>query len=294
MSRAGSYGWPGEGDAVVRYGDAGVPEKVEGVTRLLFIGDSHGHAGMLSRSCAVARGIGASEVWSVGDFGVWPGVGGRYFLDAVDEAAEECGVTVRVVPGNHDDYDQIGSALAERGQDGWASLRPRVLVAERGTVHKVHRTRIMCLSGAASIDGPGGLWGPFRGPGDGWWPQEVISEDDVSAACRNIDECGGAVELMVCHDLPSSEGVVGQADFLLGEQVRDRIRRVAEHGAPNILLAGHWHRHIDRVVDGRREVVLSADMVPDQVQWAAVDVHPDHEDPTLHVPGPWMQSLALT
>lgn len=63
----------------------------------------------------------------------------------------------------------------------------------------------MCLPGAASIDC--------------WWPQEVITDDDVDVACANIDAAGGEVELMICHDLPSSRGVVGQADFGLGEEV---------------------------------------------------------------------------
>lgn len=61
-------------------------------------------------------------------------------------------------------------------------------------------------------------------------------------ACGNVDAAGGKVELMICHDLPSSQGVVGQADFLLGEETRDRIRRVAEHASVPLLLAGHWHR----------------------------------------------------
>lgn len=272
--------------------DTGIPARPEGATRLLVIGDSHGHAGMLQSACRAAAALGASEIWSVGDFGIWPGRAGRGFLDSVEYDARQADITVRVVPGNHDDYDQIDAAL-KTTTGGWAQLRPRIFVARRGHVHRIHRTRIMCLSGAASIDGPGGLWGPWRGPGDGWWPQERITEAEVEVACANIDAAGG-IDLMVCHDLPSSQGVVGQADFLLGEEIRDRIRRVAEHGQVPLLLAGHWHRHIDRTVEGRREIVLSADVKPEDIQWAVLDITEETQTPAVHLPSRWGADLALS
>jgi hypothetical protein len=273
--------------------ETSVVARPEGVTRLLVIGDSHGHAGMLGRACTLASRLGATEIWSVGDFGVWPGRAGQGFLDLVECDAAAAGVLVRVVPGNHDDYDQIDAALAAT-DSGWAYLRDHIAVARRGHVHTIHQTRIMCLSGAASIDGPGGLWGPWRGPGDGWWPQERITDDEATQACANIDAAGGAVEMMVCHDLPSSRGVVGQADFGLGEEVRGRIRRVAEHGRVPLLLAGHWHRHLDRQVDGRREIVLSADVSPEQIQWAVVDIAADTPAPQVHLPAVWSPAQALS
>lgn len=260
---------------------------------MLIIGDSHGHAGMLGRAIALAGRIGADEVWSVGDFGIWPGRNGRGFLDSAEYDAAHAGILVRVVPGNHDDYDQINEALA-RTHDGWAYLRPHVAVARRGHVHTIHQTRIMCLSGAASIDGPGGIWGQARGPGNGWWPEERITEEEAAQACANIDAAGGGVEMMVCHDIPDAEAVVGQADFPLGEEVRQRIRQVAEHGRTPLLLAGHWHRHLDRTVDGRREIILSADVRPDQAQWAVVDIMPDDPTPEVHLPDPWTPSDALS
>lgn len=273
--------------------DTTIPIRPERSARLLVIGDSHGHAGMLGRACTLARQLGADEIWSVGDFGIWPGRTGRGFLDSVEYDAAQAGVQIRVVPGNHDDYDQIDAALAAT-DSGWAYLRDHIAVARRGHVHTIHQTSIMCLSGAASIDGPGGLWGPWRGPGDGWWPQERITDDEVDMACGNVDAAGGKVELMICHDLPSSQGVVGQADFLLGEETRGRIRRVAEHASVPLLLAGHWHRHIDRTVDGRREIVLSADINPEQIQWAVVDIGPEDPTPKVHLPGMWNAQLFLS
>ncbi len=268
--------------AAVTFPSMGVPEVLPGVFRVLVIGDSHGHAGMVARACLVASRLGAREVWSVGDFGVWPGRSGRGFLDSVEYDAAACGVTVRVVPGNHDDYDQVDAALA-LSDGGWAALRPHVLVARRGHVHRVVSSRVMCLSGAASIDGPGGVWSLVRGPGDGWWPQERISEEDVEVACGNIDAAGG-IDMMVCHDVPDTVPMNGQRDFPLGEEVRARIRRVAEHGGVGLLLAGHWHRFVDRTVDGRRELVLSADINPEECQWVVVDFFPGVPVPVVHVP----------
>jgi hypothetical protein len=273
--------------------DTTIPPRPQDAVRLLLIGDSHGHAGMLAHACARAVLLDAQEIWSVGDFGVWPGRAGRGFLDSVEYDAARAGVMVRVVPGNHDDYDQIDAAL-DATSDGWALLRPHIAVARRGHVHSINGTRIVCLSGAASIDGPGGLWGPWRGPGDGWWPQERITDAEVAVACANIDAAGGQAELMVCHDLPDSRGVVGQTDFPIGEEVRRRIRQVAEHARVPLLFAGHWHRHIDRTVGGRREIVLSADVTPEQVQWAVVDVAAERSAPQVHLPARWSAELALS
>lgn len=271
-----------------------IPPKDSDAFRMLVIGDSHGHSGMLAKASVLARKLGASEVWSVGDFGIWPGRSGQAFLDSTEYAASQNGVLVRVVPGNHDDYDQIDAALHAAGDSGWAHLRPNILVARRGHVHTICSTRIMCLSGAASIDGPGGLWGPWRGPGEGWWAQEIITEEEVETACRNIDVNGGAVELMICHDVPDAEGIIGQADFLLGEQVRGRIRTVAERGGAGTLIAGHWHRHVDRTVAGRREIILSADVNPEQTQWAVVDLAQGIPEPAVHIPAPWEWAMALS
>lgn len=270
-----------------------VPEAEAGRFRIMVIGDSHGHAGMLGRACATAVRIGASEIWSVGDFGIWPGRGGTGFLDTVEYDAKTAGITIRVVPGNHDDYDQIDRALAEEDGD-WAAIRPHILIARRGAVHQVGAFRIMCLSGAASIDGPEGLWGLARWYGNGWWPQERITDDEVAYANSRIDQAGGSVEMMVCHDVPDTETVTGQRDFPAGEAVRGRIRQVAEHGAAPLLLAGHWHRHIDRQVGGRREIILSADVRPEEVQWLAVDINPDTGVSEVHIPEPWTERSALS
>ena len=282
--------------------------------QVMLLGDSHGDQGFISRAykqvvAADRDGTDISAVISVGDFGIWPGRSGTAFLDHVEYWAARTGVPMLVVPGNHDDYDQLDAA--EPDDDGWLRLRDHVRAAPRGLVFTLGAATFLACGGAASPDGPGGPFvqarGPYRGTRriydrqtnrvtlkevdqdlGGWWPQEIVTDADV-AACRTAIEqvhaAGGRIHVLVTHEAPA-ELNMGGADFPAGQQVRDRIQQVLNAARPDLAVAGHWHCAKVATLTHDPDaygVVLSANTNPDHPQWLLYDL--DTGELTIARPG---------
>jgi Icc-related predicted phosphoesterase len=283
--------------------------------RTLVLGDSHGSIAMLREALRVAQHQRADRLVSVGDFGVWPGTGGRMFLDACADMAAARGVEIIIAPGNHDDYDQLESAPVD--DDGLMVLRPGVRAAPRGHVLDAGARRWLLCGGAASIDGPDGprevrqSRGPFDtvhviqhrdgstrtyqegGNLGGWWPQETVTDADV-AACA----AAGPVDVLVTHDAPAGVALesifVGLQPWLPGDAVREKIATIRTVARPALHLAGHWHQHTDVTDDIGRLVVLSDNTHPQQRQWTLVDDDGQHDTPVVRGPVTWSRDTALT
>lgn len=263
---------------------------------MLVIGDSHGSWPMLRAAIELAAELDARQLVSVGDFGIWPGKSGAHFLDLVDARAERHGVRVSVVPGNHDDYDQLDRGLLEN--DGWWTLRPNVRAAERGTIWQAGGVKFQAFGGAASIDGPGGpVWwpGPRRTRDGGvWWERETITQQDVDRAVAAA-EAHGPVDVLICHDAPARVPLFGvdPLEWAHGHDQRLQIQRVVDQVRPLQVIAGHHHQHVRHAGASWVATVLSADVNPDAAQWALVRPTGDGK-PRVTVPEPWGRNLALT
>ena len=269
--------------------------------QVLMLGDSHGNVSFMKRAFkqVVARdGADVEAVISVGDFGIWPGRSGQAFLDDAEMRAAKAEVPIIVVPGNHDDYDQLDALTPDA--DGWLPLREHITAAPRGHSFEIGGRTFLACGGAASPDGPGGIFPQVRGPGPalvrrydrrtgrmvqgeevrdrgGWWPQEIVTAADVRRCLATIDRLardGRQVDIMVTHDVPS-EVVMEGPPFARGVEVRDRLQQVLDAARPQLLFAGHWHRyqvHRLRHDPHTYAVVLSADVNPAAPQWALVDL----------------------
>ncbi len=283
---------------------------------VVVIGDSHGSRPMLREALRLAQQLGCGTVVSVGDFGVWPGPTGREFLDAVDLMASQRDVCVLVVPGNHDDYDQIGQLTSR--DDGWLLLRDRILVAPRPHRFELDGLTWLAVSGAASADGPGGIFDQVRGPLDrsatvtdgrgrlrgrqagfdlgGWWPQERIAPADVVAAIDLIDTVhrdGQRIDVMVSHEAPLVLPVGPVGDWQVGLEQRRLLQQVHDHALPTVHVCGHWHRHVTAASNDRYLACLSADINPAEPQWAIIEPD-DHGRPVVVAPRRWSPATALT
>ncbi|WP_370327376.1 metallophosphoesterase [Euzebya sp.] len=275
--------------------------------RVLIIGDTHGTWAAILDALELARRVCADRVVSVGDFGIWPG-DGEGLLDATDWACLNHGVDVLIVPGNHEDYDQIDAAPVD--DDGMHALRPAVRAVPRGHAWRQHGRWWLGFSGAASIDGPGGTWpqvrGPFYGPsgmamGDrgGWWPGERITDDDVARAHAAIDRVeadGGRVEVLITHDCPPWVPLGYTEPFPLGDEQRQRIGAVADRARADWQFYGHHHRHrVDRAPWGGHAVMLAADHTPEEgPQWVVVETPSDPTEPISGLrPTTWTVDGAL-
>jgi Icc-related predicted phosphoesterase len=278
----------------------------------LVIGDSHGSRPMLREALRLAEHLGIGTVVSVGDFGIWPGPSGKQFLDTVEQMAARRGVEVLVVPGNHDDYDQLDAA--DLDEDGWLTLRPHVRAAPRGqTWTDTGGLTWQAMGGAASPDGPGGIFEQVRGPLPrthvewrdgrfaetghgpavdlaGWWPAERITDREIDTAIAAAD--GHRVDVLITHDAPAAVPGPAGAVFPAGDEQRRLLQRLLDATRPALNVHGHWHLHAHHHIADTEHVTLSADVNPDQPQWCLVGTV--DSTPAVRVPELWSTPVALT
>lgn len=284
--------------------------------RVVVFGDSHGTLPMVREAAHLAALLDAEAIMSVGDFGIWPGSGGKEFLDISAKIAAARGVEIVVTPGNHDDYDQL--ERAPRDGTGRIVLRDNVHAVERGAVIELAGLRWLCLSGAASIDGPGGPWRPQnRGPLDettdirnghgrivtrkagydlgGWWPQERITPADAAAAVAAAER-HGPVAVMISHEAPNEIELTGELHkptaWAPNVEQRDLVSTVHAAARPPVHLCGHWHVHREQRDTDRYLATLAADVTPDQRQWVLIET--DGSLLRVLAPRVWGLEVSLT
>lgn len=293
-----------------------VPARAAGVThRVLLIGDSHGSRPMIREGLRVAQQLQADVVVSVGDFGIWPGPDGKQFLDVCDRMAQSRGVPIIICPGNHDDYTKLDTAPAR--PDGLLHLSDSIAATPRPHTLVWGRWTWRFMGGAASIDGPGGIWHQNRGPLDndqviadgygkivsrsagydlgGWWPQERITDADVQATIA-----AGPADVLITHDAPTDITLTDKhkttdpLEWPVGWRQREMVSQARDAVRPALAVAGHWHQHgvsHDRI---GIQAVLSADVNPDEIQWAVIDDDTAADRPLLRLPNRWNPTVALT
>ena len=214
--------------------------------RIGFAGDWHGNV-----ACATSRlqefgAAGVSTVYQVGDFGLWPGSGGKSFLRTVDATCEQSDVQLFIVLGNHEDYGRV--KLMRTDDAGWLCLKdyPRLRFATRGhTWVDAAGPRFAALGGAGSIDRS------TRRPGVSWWPDEQLTEDDCARLVTNVHSQGWQrVDVMITHEAPAGLrrlGITAAPAWLTPEveaycyAQRVRLREAMDEVAPRSLVHGHWH-----------------------------------------------------
>lgn len=211
---------------------------------VMVVGDVHGDLGWIKSLLERAHQLGVDTVLSVGDFGIGPFRGdtpGTRFGPKTERIAAKNGVTVYVVPGNHENYDTI-SALTPR-PDGWLEMSGHVRVAPRGHRWSWTGVQFGALGGAFSVD-----W-RHRQTGRDWWPavEEVRPED--------IERLGsGDLDVLVSHDVPSgipigpgglfSPHPIPEADLARAQVSRDLLLDAVRRTRPELLLCGHHHQRL--------------------------------------------------
>lgn len=223
-----------------------------------FAGDWHGNTRWAVALLDHLGGAGVTEVFQVGDFGVWPGEHGRTYLTAVEAVLADNDQTLTVVLGNHEDYDQVAAFGVD--DDGWLRNHEesRIRYAPRGHVWTQHGVRFAALGGAGSFDRL------LRTPGETWWPGEELTDDDCAALVANVGRTGwDRVDVLLTHDVPAgvappwpTDGPL--PDWVSGEVLdycrrqRERLRGAVDAVAPYLVVHGHWHARVNNALDGTR------------------------------------------
>lgn len=214
--------------------------------RIMMLGDTHGNTVWTCNAVNYAADNGANVIVQVGDFGHWtPGASTKSFLLHVHKALEEHGVTLYWVRGNHEDHADIRERLAgSREAQPLYKKYPRIIHLPDGFRWNWFGKDWMALGGAASVDRL------TRTPGKSWWPEEVLSDEDVEYASRP-----GNVDIIVAHDCPFGVDIpkIGTgsspntdsgwplATLIESGEHRRRVRQVVDAVRPKVLVHGHYH-----------------------------------------------------
>ena len=219
------------------------PEQLlrEPPTGLTIAGDWHADGDWSRQVIGEAAAAGSQVVLHLGDFGVWPGDFGRRYLDTVEAALADTGLTLAFIDGNHEDFAQL-LAVPLDPASGLRVLRTGLYHLPRGTRWNWHGVSWLAIGGASSIDRA------WRKPGISWWPEEALTAGDVARAVA-----AGKADVMLTHDSPEGVAIPGisapagpapvwpAAALAAARANRLLVREVVDAVRPTHLFHGHFH-----------------------------------------------------
>lgn len=222
-----------------------------------------------------------------GDFGfVWPGHDLQRSLNKIERRLHSLGVFLMFVDGNHEAFP----VLEQFPKDacGLRFLRSNIVHLPRGRrMNLRNRRTIAACGGAASVDKF------LRTTGKDWWPQERITEEDLSALGIGI------ADVLVGHDAPFP---LPDLDVLLEAKAQQWPPKMLEYAhdarlmfqrafmatRPAIYFGGHYHHFVDEsrwyengLDSFRSRVVILDQVAPGSRSSAILDVS------TLSIRYPW-------
>lgn len=219
-------------------------------TKLAIAGDWHGSGGWAAQAIWYAKKVKAADhLIQVGDFGYWlPGSGRDRYLAQVQEAADDWGIDIWWLDGNHEYHPELVDLVARNGKDHPIPLPgyDRIFYLPRGYRWSWWGKNFMALGGAFSIDRY------LRTEGKGWWPEEVLTDEDVTWACHPPH----GVDVIFAHDCPQGVSIPGigpeskprggaeiwpPAMLHGAAQHRLKVRDVWDKHHPKFWYCGHYH-----------------------------------------------------
>lgn len=225
---------------------------------VMVAGDWHGHGQWAELCFQHAYKSGADCIVHVGDFGFWTdSTWTDRYLTRVERAADEWGIPIYWLCGNHEDHSR-------RAEFNDPVNRPMTTYLPRGHRWTWWGKRFMAVGGAFSVD-------RFtRTKGVGWWPEEELSEAEITHCCRDD---GTSVDVVVAHDCPTGVFIPGIGadaqtqtrgewpDHMLAGALahRDQVRRVYDATNPKLWINGHYHRRYATSFQGTSFLGLDCD-----------------------------------
>lgn len=224
-------------------------------TRVAYAGDWHGDMGWAVRMIDEAHDLGATMIYHLGDFGIWPGPGGGSYRKDVMKRLERRGMKMVVTLGNHEDYNQIEKYNVRNGWITPGNSQEYFMIAHRGQVWQHGDFLYASMGGAYSVDKE---WRVQRG-GYGkdriWWEQEAILDEHIDALRDNLN--GRTVDVFLSHEFPSGTYPGPAKTFRLEKHIelesimqRDQLRKAVDLAKPRWLFHGHWHIRMNNTLHG--------------------------------------------
>lgn len=200
----------------------------------LFLGDSHTSTSFIIQALDLAKTLGISRVFQVGDFGWWPrATNGQAFIKNVAEYTKKIGVPLYWIPGNHEDWNDVQNRYDTSNEKFIRYQKSDLYLIRNGASWDWDSLRFGTLGGAYSID-------RGRRAKDWDWFEAEVPDDSLIPGI-------GIVDVLVTHEAP----VVPPAIYAAGEfrrvlesaESQDTIYRAMLSSKPQLLIHGHWHHY---------------------------------------------------
>lgn len=220
------------------------------MTRILVSGDSHADINHVKSMKTKAEKFECDSIYVVGDYGFFPtDKGGKKFLDACSKLE----VPVYFTAGNHEDWDTLdryvsGELAANITDQGFIEVHTNVFYAPTGLHWDWDGVHFMSVGGAYSVDRR------RRVKFISWFPQEVITEEDMLKTIRYVGDTDfddRDVDILFCHDTPSSVDLVlafteayNEMGFWFEPETelnRERLQEICDWWKPRQVIHGHYH-----------------------------------------------------
>lgn len=195
-------------------------------TKLAIAGDWHGNPGWARHAIEYAKDNGADAMIQVGDFGFWrpEDPDSAEYLKRVSTAVKKHEMPFFWLPGNHEYWP----GLPELGRGKRPSLiNGNLIFLPIGYRWEWWGKRFMAVGGAFSIDRF------LRTEGKGWWPEEVLTDEDVNWCCHQPH----GMDVIFSHDCPTGIDIPG-----IGPD--SKPRGGAQHWPPLMLEQAGQHRRM--------------------------------------------------
>lgn len=216
------------------------------VQRVLVVGDVHMHLDWFWQLAKAADETGCQAIVQLGDLGYLPATReGHGLLNELQRMLAALDLPLLFVDGNHDDHDALRRSWrpASRRRVGpFVELDANLFYLPRGCRFSWRGVNVLAVGGAFSIDRDWRLQlermsGASRTL---WWPEEVLSDEDVRRAST-----AGPADIILAHDCPAGV-VIPDIDVVVAkaDENRRRLAQIVDATRPTLLLHGHYHQRV--------------------------------------------------
>lgn len=162
-------------------------------TKVLLAGDLHGNPHALQQVFSKAHYGDCSAIIQVGDYGYGWSIGPDGLCDfsaLTAEMVQQTGVPFYWLDGNHENFDMLFDL--DQDENGHVPIADGVTYLSRGSNLVIGDTTFRAFGGAYSVDIK------HRKPHVSWWPQEMVTDEDVARSISN-----GPADIFLSHDAPT-------------------------------------------------------------------------------------------
>lgn len=223
--------------------------------RIFVAGDTHGNlAWVVNHLYPLAARLDADMILVLGDFGWWEHtMQGVTFLNFISDTAQETGIPLAALRGNHDNLARINAWYGNkpRGIHGFVKTREGVYFIPDGHLFEIDGVKLRAFGGAYSVDkqrrleeeGRRTLEAAEQGVpkdhrGTLWFPEEELTPEQFKAL---MDEYSGPVDVVLSHDRPFGANSTGLKDIPECHPNQRRLQEAMNVHRPQWWLHGHLH-----------------------------------------------------